>query len=81
MMFSTITKQNGYACVWDLYRKVFGRILFPCDRIYKFEKRVKVRHVLYSRDHKGVSVAHEKITQKLASLIPDDDEAVSVRQN
>ena len=33
-----------------------------------------------SRDCKGVDVAHEKnITQKPASLFPDDDEAVLVR--
>ena len=37
--------------------------------------------VLYSRDHKGVDVAHENITQKPTSLFPDDDEAVLVRQN
>ena len=30
--------------------------------------------VLYSRDHKGVGVAHEKP----ASIFPDDDEAVLV---
>ena len=35
--------------------------------------------VLYSRDHKGVGVAHENITQKPALFFPDDDEAVLVR--
>ena len=34
--------------------------------------------VLYNRDHKSVGVAHDKITQKPASLFPDDDEAVLV---
>ena len=30
--------------------------------------------VLYSRDHKGLGVAHEKnITQKLALIFPHDD--------
>ena len=32
--------------------------------------------VVYSRDHKGVGVAHEKTSPK---NLPDDDEAVLVR--
>ena len=36
--------------------------------------------VLYSRDHKGAGVVHEKtITQRPVSLFPNDDEAVLVR--
>ena len=35
--------------------------------------------VLYSRDHKGVGVAHEKHYPKPSSLFPDDDETVLVR--
>ena len=34
-------------------------------------------YVLYSRDHKGLVVAHEKTSP--ASLFPDDNEAVLVR--
>ena len=36
--------------------------------------------VLYSRDHKGVGVVHVRHHQKPASLFPDDDEAVLIRQ-
>ena len=38
MMFSDVTKQNGYASVGSLYRKVLGEIVFPYDSVYKFEK-------------------------------------------
>ena len=35
--------------------------------------------VVYSRDHKGVGMAHEiKSPKKTASVFPDDDEAVLV---
>ena len=38
--------------------------------------------VLYSRDHKGVGMAHEIISpknKKTALISPDDDEAVLIR--
>ena len=36
--------------------------------------------VVYSRDHKGVGVAHEiTLPKKTASIFPDNDEAVSVK--
>ena len=38
MMFSDVTKQNGHASVGTLYRKVLGKVVFPYDSVYKFEK-------------------------------------------
>ena len=37
--------------------------------------------VVYSRDHKGVGVAHKMTSakKKTATIFPDDDEAVLVR--
>ena len=35
--------------------------------------------VLYSREHKCLSVAHENITLKPALLFPDNDDTVLVR--
>ena len=47
----------------------FMNVILPSDMI----------KLSYSRDHKGVGVAHEKTTRKPASLF-SDDEAVLVKR-
>ena len=66
---------------------IFG--LYPISKLGCDDKLLKITAciqyvsystiVLYSRDHKGVGMAHKNITQKTALLFPDDDEAVLVR--
>ena len=49
MSISDITKQNGHASVGTLFREVLGEMVFPYyGNVYKFEKRAKMRHIVYN---------------------------------
>ena len=66
------TSQQKYVTGWAKTGN-FHKVLF-CYCTIQYNSTV------YSRVYKGMGVGHEKnITQKPASLFPDENEAISVR--